>query len=93
MYKRQVYGRADWDLTLRAFLDAGRAIRNSSAPAGPPEPDQTLIGTGLGAELQIRSNFRARIDWAIALKGTSDQVSRETDPGDQRIHALFSVLY
>lgn len=90
---QQVYGRPDWDLIFRAFIDAGRAIRNGSAISNPIEPDQTLIGAGIGAELQIRSNFRARIDWATALKDTSDRISQSADVGDQEIHVLFSILY
>jgi hypothetical protein len=90
---QQVYGRPDWDLMFRAFIDAGRAIRNGSAISNPIEPDQTLIGAGIGAELQIRSNFRARIDWATALKDTSDRISQSADVGDQEIHVLFSILY
>lgn len=90
---QQVYGRPDWDLTLRAFVDAGRAIRNGSAISNPIEPDQTLIGAGVGAELQIRSNFRARIDWATALHDTSDRIAEPAEVGDQEVHVLFSILY
>jgi hypothetical protein len=92
---QQVYGRADWDLTLRAFLDLGRTIRNDrfSIAAGAPEFNQTLVGAGVGAELQIRSNFRARIDWAAALKDTNGNISNGADVGDSEIHVLFSILY
>lgn len=92
---QQVYGRPDWDLTLRAFVDAGRAIRNdqSATPAGAFEYNQTLVGAGIGAELQIKSNFRARIDWAKALKATNGNLSNDTKVGDDQIHVLFSILY
>ena len=92
---QQVYGRPDWDLTLRGFLDVGRAIRNegSGNQAGPEEIDQTLIGMGVGAELQLKSNFRARIDWATALKGTSGDIANPTKLWDNEIYVLFSVLY
>jgi hemolysin activation/secretion protein len=92
---QQVYGRPDWDLTLRGFLDVGRAIRNegSGNQAGPEEINQTLIGMGVGAELQLKSNFRARIDWATALKGTSGDIANPTKLWDNEIYVLFSVLY
>ncbi len=92
---QQVYGRPDWDLTLRAFVDVGRTIRNDkgSVQAGVFESNQTLIGAGLGAELQIRSNFRARIDWATALNETIGNVANGADVGDSEIHVLFSILY
>ena len=92
---QQVYGRPDWDLTLRTFLDVGRSIRNegSSNQAGPNEINQTLIGLGVGAELQLKSNFRARIDWATALKGTDGDIANPTKLWDNEIHVLFSILY
>jgi hemolysin activation/secretion protein len=92
---QQVYGRPDWDLTLRAFVDVGRSIRNANNVAGGSfEPDETLVGIGVGAELQLRSNLRARIDWATPLKSTNDNVSPTLKPGeDSEIHLLFSILY
>ncbi|HPG24299.1 MAG TPA: hypothetical protein PLW10_01575 [Myxococcota bacterium] len=92
---QQVYGRPDWDLTFRAFLDAGRAIRNhqSAVASGINEVDQTLLGAGLGAELTFRGNLRARIDWATALLDTNGDISRSTEAGDSEIHVLFSILY
>jgi hemolysin activation/secretion protein len=92
---QQPYGRPDWDLTLRTFLDVGRAIRNdrSSSVAGVAELNQTLIGAGIGAELQVKSNFRARIDWATALKGTHGDLNNPTKLWDNEIYVLFSILY
>jgi hemolysin activation/secretion protein len=92
---QQIYGRPDWDLILRGFLDVGRSIRNegSGSQAGPEEFNQTLVGIGVGAELQIKSNFRARVDWATALKSTNGDISNSTDLWDNEIYVLFSVLY
>ncbi len=92
---QQVYGRPDWDLVFRAFVDVGRAERNApNSLAG--ERDQTLIGAGVGAELQILSNFRARIDWAVALEdelGVGGNGREIVNSGDSEIHALFSIVY
>jgi hemolysin activation/secretion protein len=92
---QQIYGRPDWDLTFRAFVDVGRAIRNDGSPNGASafEFNQTLIGAGVGAELQIKSNFRARIDWATALKDTNGNISNPSETGDDEIYVLFSILY
>ena len=92
---QQVYGRPDWDLILRTFLDVGRSIRNegSGNQAGPNEVNQTLVGVGVGAELQLKSYFRARIDWATALKDTNGDISNPTELWDNEIHVLFSILY
>lgn len=94
---QQIYGRPDWDFTLRAFVDFGRAIRNANNASGVLrtgnfEDDETLVGAGFGAELQFRSNLRARVDWATPLTSTS-----ESDSGafgeKSELHVLFSVLY
>ncbi|MFP6655790.1 MAG: hypothetical protein VCB25_09185 [Myxococcota bacterium] len=92
---QQVYGRPDWDLTFRAFVDFGRSIRNdgSGSGAGVNEFDQTLLGAGVGAELQVRSNFTARIDWATALKDTRGRIANPSKAGDSNLHVLFSILY
>ncbi|MBB83959.1 MAG: hypothetical protein CL931_09145 [Deltaproteobacteria bacterium] len=92
---QQVFGRPDWDLIFRAFVDVGHTERNDAfRPAG--ELDQTLLSAGVGAELQILSNIRARLDWAFALED-EERVNRNDRDGIQRgdseIHALFSIVY
>ena len=92
---QQVYGRPDWDLIFRAFVDVGRTERNGrNATAG--ERNQTLLSAGIGAELQVLSNFRARIDWAAAIEdefGTFSNDRNAVQRGDSEIHALFSIIY
>jgi hypothetical protein len=97
---QQVYGRPDWDFMLRAFVDAGRAIRNNrlQSNTGAVEFNQTLVGAGFGAELVFRSNLRVRADYAFALKdtngnGTSGNVKNPTKAGDSALHVLISILY
>jgi hypothetical protein len=64
---QQVYGRPDWDLVFRAFVDAGKSIRNDRALATGTEIDQTLVGAGVGVELVFRNNLRVRVDWAHGI--------------------------
>ncbi len=92
---QQVYGRPDWDLMLRAFVDAGRAIRTDSSQSGADalEFDQTLVGAGVGAEFVFRSNLRLRADYAFALKDTSGDINNPAQVGDSALHVLFSLLY
>jgi hypothetical protein len=97
---QQVYGRPDWDLTFRAFVDVGRAIRNSNNQgSGDFEDDETLIGVGVGAEFTFRSNLRARVDWATPLtptanNGDPNDPNRAVRFGDNsEVHLLFSILY
>jgi hypothetical protein len=59
---QQVYGRPDWDLVLRLFVDAGKSVRNRRY-LGDSEANQTLIGAGVGLEFVYKGNLRARVDW------------------------------
>lgn len=88
---QQVYGQADWDLVLRGFVDAGRTIRYDK-PSGSLERNQTLVGVGLGAELQIWGNVRAGFDWGHALRSTRGG-SDPVDAGNDEFYFSFSVLY
>jgi hypothetical protein len=93
---QQVYGRPDWDFMLRAFVDVGRAIRNANnVAAGSFEDDETLVGVGVGAEFQFRSNLRARVDWATPLTSTAeDGANKSVQFGENsEVHLLFSILY
>jgi hypothetical protein len=88
---QQVYGRADWDLILRAFIDTALTSSNER-PNADLEPSEFLLGTGVGTELVIRNNLRARVDWGIALKSNESPTTR-VDAGDHQFHLLFTVLY
>jgi hypothetical protein len=93
---QQVYGRPDWDLTLRAFIDVGRAIRNANGVGdGTFEDDDTLLGVGIGAEFQFRSNLRARVDWATPLlSSAADGPGESLRFGEKsEVHLLFSILF
>lgn len=94
---QQVYGRADWDLILRVFIDGGQSVRNKP-DRGAENHHQTLVGAGVGGELRIRDNIRARVDWARALTTTyRDDVAGNklvsTPKGNDEIYFLFSILY
>jgi hemolysin activation/secretion protein len=85
---QQPYGRADWDLIFRAFIDVGRTV-NSRIESF--ENNATLIGTGVGLEFQFQQNLSARLDYGVALRGVE-----ATDPitaGDGRLHFVLTVLY
>lgn len=84
---QQAYGTADWDLILKGFVDVGRTIISDVQGA---EPEETLIGVGLGAELQIKSNFSLRVDWGVALE---DVPSSGIESGSNRVHFLGTLLF
>jgi hemolysin activation/secretion protein len=80
------YGKPDWDLIVRGFVDAGWTFQ--SDPFGF-EHDQTLIGVGVGVELQIRQNFNVRLDWGFPLRDLRDV----DDQPDNRLHVSASILF
>ncbi len=86
-YKPQApYGRADWDLVLKGFVDAARTIISSPQPG---EEDQTLIGTGVGVDFLYRRNLIIRVDWGVALEEIEDEVSA----GSNRFHISATILF
>src|SRR3989440_4052338 len=80
------YGKADWDLILKAFLDAGKTIQTDRLGF---ENNDTLVGTGVGVELQFKQNMTLRLDWGFALSS----IENEVNSGDNRLHVVFTVLY
>ena len=91
---QQPYGRTDWDLILRGFIDA--AYTNQNPPGGnfqiPGDSDQFLLGAGVGLELQLMNNLRARVDSAWALRD-SDNPAQPVEKGHHEFYFLFTVLY
>ena len=105
---QQVYGRPDWDLILRVFIDGGKSIRNNPQLATGTELDQTLVGAGVGLEFVFRGNLRARVDWArgiyqsvdcqaITPLGNPDTSCLTAKQGNidpnGRFYFLFNVVY
>lgn len=83
-----VYGPTDWDLILKAFVDAGHVI-NHSGSGGITTDATTLLGTGVGLELQIKRNITARVDWAFALNEIDGLVSS----GSSQVYFQVRILY
>jgi hemolysin activation/secretion protein len=88
------YGRPDWDLIARTFIDAGFTGNaggvDDSGATFPAEPGDTLVGTGVGLEFTYKRNVSLRADWGIALTDTdNDQVTA----GSNRFHLVATFLY
>jgi hemolysin activation/secretion protein len=86
---QQAYGRADWDLIFRGFVDVGRAVNSQRQTF---EVDSTLVGTGVGVELQFRQNVSIRLDWGFALTGATNG-SETVNPGHNQLHFILTLLY
>jgi hypothetical protein len=82
-----VYGRPDWDLVLKAFLDAGAVYQSDIQPF---ESDETLVGVGVGCDLVFRRNLTARLDWGFAL---TEIPSIPVNVGSNRLQFVVTILY
>ena len=87
---QHVYGRADWDLVLHGFVDAAYVVNNQTGGV-IREPNQTLLGVGVGAELLFRNNLRFRFDWGRALNETTGPDG--VPAGNNEFYFLFGILY
>jgi len=83
---QQVGGRPDWDLMFRAFIDAGKTINNRRISI---EQDQTLVGTGVGIELQVKRNLNVRCDYGVPL----EDLRGTQDTGSGRAHLSITLLW
>jgi hemolysin activation/secretion protein len=75
----------DWDFIIRPFLDYGQTWNSDIEPI---ERNETLVGTGIGAELEIRRNLAIRVDWGIALSPTQD-----TKAGSSVVNFVLTLSY
>lgn len=82
------YGNADWDLILRAFLDAGYTVHSQIESF---EDDTALIGAGVGVELLIKQNLSIRVDWGAALKDMEGP--NGVDAGSSRWHFVATLFF
>ncbi|MBT8484937.1 MAG: hypothetical protein KJO43_05110, partial [Phycisphaerae bacterium] len=83
---QHVYGRPDWDLVLRGFVDVAHVINNDRLSF---ETDDTLVGAGIGVELLI-GGFQVRVDWGFALHDLQDE---SVTAGSSQIHLLGSFFF
>ena len=92
---QQVYGRPDWDLVLRAFVDAGVVFASDPIGGVSSEDDESLAGAGVGVEFLFKRNLSIRADYGWALVRSRDGANglREVDPGDGEFHFVATLLY
>jgi len=82
--------RPDWDFLIRGFLDVGQVYNNDKADF---ENNETLLGAGIGAELSIRNNLIARVDWGIALLEASNGSDDIVQEGDSVVHFSLTLVF
>ena len=84
---QNVFGRPDWDLIFRGFFDVGRTFITRRLPF---EAEGTLMGAGVGVELQLKQNLDFRVDWGVALR---DVPSRGIEAGSSRVYFVLSLTF
>lgn len=85
------YGPTDWDLVLKAFVDAAR-VTNSDPTSF--EADHTLLGAGIGAEFSLTRRFSVRADLGFALKELNDAGGESiVDAGHTELHMVITLVY
>jgi hemolysin activation/secretion protein len=55
------------------------------------ERNYTLVGTGLGVELQYKQHLNIRVDWGVALNSVPDPEG--VTAGSNRFHISLTLLY
>lgn len=83
---QQPYGRPDWDLVFKAFVDAAKVKQSDRLNF---ETDDTLVGVGVGLEFSFKQNINMRLEYGIA----TEEIEDEVDSGDSRLHFLITFLY
>jgi len=84
------YGKPDWDLILRGFVDAGATFNNHPQFG---ENDHTLLGAGVGLELQIKRYINFRVDWGTALLPVTISPTNQIKRGYNRFHFVLSLAW
>lgn len=82
---QETYGRPDWDLIFRGFVDVGHVSKNNALSF---ESDETLVGVGIGGELQLRRNVNVRLDLGFPLDDTP-----RTESGSPKLHFVATLLF
>ena len=85
---RTVFSRADWDLLLKLFFDAGQVW--SPSGGGQDRSDETLAAWGIGAELQLLTHLRVGVDLAWLRSGLSNGTRPDLSP---RTHVFVTLTF
>jgi hypothetical protein len=89
---QQPYGRPDWDLVFRAFIDVGKSVRNDRLAGNSTELNQDLVGVGVGLEFIFKGRLRARVDWGRGIYQSIDCHEVLPDPDTQLPTAQNSCI-
>jgi hemolysin activation/secretion protein len=87
---KETYGRPDWDVILRAFVDGGQLFHNRAVPT---ETDRSLASVGVGVEFQLKRNLNLRLDYGIVLRAETANLPTPIEYGDSRVHFSATLAW
>jgi hemolysin activation/secretion protein len=93
VWPRTVFTRPDWDLVLKAFVDAARTYETRTDEASfvnVAEDRESLLAWGIGAEIQFMRYLRAGVDVAWPRSKLADESTGSDDP---QIHAVATIMF
>ena len=87
---QQTYGKPDWDCMFRAFVDSGQVYNSGREDF---ETNATLVGIGVGLELQYKDNADIRVDLGRAMTPIKDTQTGQTlvSRGSQQVNVVFTL--
>lgn len=87
------YGRADWDLIFRGFVDYGHTQINKKLQG---QADEDLLSVGVGAELQVLRNLNLRADVGTVLSEVNSNPlggGQLVTEGSTRLHLSATLSF
>ena len=60
------------------------------------QTDETLVGAGVGVELQVRRNFNLKLDWGFALQEINENPQaggQFVSSGSNRVHISATIAF
>jgi hemolysin activation/secretion protein len=86
-----VSGPTDWDLIVKAFLDAGHVDRTD---ANALETSNTLLGAGVGLDLEITRRLRGEVNFGWVLHEVDDAAGNIlADEGDFEVQFIVTLIF
>ncbi len=88
---QQPAGPTDWDFILKYFVDAGEVVNSGRLSY---EQNSVLVGTGLGAELDLKNNLSLQFDWGVALNGVGSNANgNRVTAGSSQFNFVLTCSY
>jgi len=85
-----IRSRPDWDWILKTFIDAGVTKNNQILNQ---EANRSLVGAGVGTEVQVSKHFNVRCDVGMALKSVTENIVTPVENGSIRVTVAATIVW